>query len=129
MKTNSISKIIAFMVVLLFTAAAYAGVPRPPSDLKLQVKDNGILLTWKASPDDPENVTAYEVVRSTLASGPFKQVGKVKKGATEFFDRTAKPENIYFYKVRSIMGESFSNFTRPVTGEITGSGLKNQKSK
>lgn len=121
MKTYSRLITVAFLLAFLFAAAAHAAAPRPPSDLKLQVKGKGIVLTWKVSPDDPGNVTGYEVVRATLASGPFKQVGSVKKGTTEFFDRTAKPENIYFYKVRAVAGTTSSDFTGPVTGEIPGS--------
>ncbi|MEN6463691.1 MAG: fibronectin type III domain-containing protein [Syntrophaceae bacterium] len=120
MKTITKLAIISFLGACLFAAAAHAAAPRPPSDLKLQVKGQGILLTWKASPDDPGQVTGYEVTRATIASGPFRPVGFVSKGMTIFYDMTAKPENIYFYKIRSVAGDQFSDYTRPVTGEIPG---------
>jgi len=82
--------------------------------------DGGFILKWKASADDPGTVTGYEIVRASIASGPFKKIGKTKRGVLQYHDKTAKPEIIYFYKVRAIAGKKFSDYSQPAAAERPG---------
>ncbi len=110
-------------LILLFGAAAHAAstAPSAPEGLSVTIAgDRGFSLKWKASADDPGAVTGYEIVRSNVASGPFKKIGKVKKGVFQYQDRTAKPEIIYFYKVRAAAGKSYSDYSQPAAAERPG---------
>lgn len=89
-----------------------------PSDLKLVIVPSGFKLTWKPSSQDPGRVTGYEIVRSAnVASGPFVVVTVVGKGVFQYIDKTASPENIYYYKVRARAGSEYSLYSNTVTGE------------
>jgi hypothetical protein len=119
-------KIVLFTIFLAFSLsliAQAADMPGAPSELKLRIEGKGFLLTWNSSPSDPGIVTGYEVARATVASGPFKTVGKVKKGILKYRDRKAMPENIYYYKVRAFSDKpdkTYSPYSNIVTGELTG---------
>ena len=91
-----------------------------PTALRLRIVQNGFQLNWAPSPHDPGAVTGYEIVRADVFSGPYETVGKVDKGIFSFVDRTAKPEIIYFYKVRALAGDMYSPFSREAAGEIPG---------
>jgi hypothetical protein len=119
---NYLFRIVMITVIAfsLTASAALAASPGAPSGLVLKIEGKGVLLSWKASPDDPGKVTGYEIVRADVASGPFKKVGKVKKGIFQYNDKTAKPEIIYFYKVRAVAGKSFSDYSQPAAVERPG---------
>ena len=91
-----------------------------PTALRLKIIQNGFQLDWTPSPQDPGVVTGYEIVRATFFSGPYETVGIVEKGILTFVDKTAKPEAIYFYKVRAIAGDRYSPFSREAAGEMPG---------
>ena len=91
-----------------------------PSEMRLKIVQDGFLLTWTLSPQDPGVVAGYEIVRANVFSGPYETVGKVDKGISSFVDRTAKPEAIYFYKVRALPISLRSPFSREAAGEIPG---------
>jgi len=101
------------------TEPAGATVPAPTA-LHLKIAGNGFQLTWTLSPQDPDQVTGYEIVRADVFSGPYETVGKVEQGVSSFVDRTAKAEVIYFYKVRALAGNRQSPFSKEAAGEITG---------
>ena len=52
-----------------------------------------------------------------LASGPFTKIGAVGKGVSEYVDKTAAKEIIYYYKVRAAAGDVYSLYSNTVTGE------------
>ena len=91
-----------------------------PNGLTLRIVPEGFLLNWSPSPQDPGVVTGYEIVRTTVFSGPYETVGTVSKGVFSFVDKTAKPEAIYFYKVRALAGSLYSPFSREAAGEMPG---------
>jgi hypothetical protein len=91
--------------------------PGAPAALKLVIVPDGFKLSWKLSPEDPGTVTGYEIVRAELASGPFTKVGAVGKGVSEYVDKTAAKEIIYYYKVRAAAGDVYSPYSNTVTGE------------
>jgi hypothetical protein len=103
------------------TAAAQAGsAAQAPSALHLKIVGNGFELNWTLSPQDPGTVTGYEIVRSDRFSGPYETVATVGKGIAQYHDTSASKETIYFYKVRAIVGNEFSPFSNPATGERSG---------
>ena len=123
MKHHAGKVITILSFILLFAAAAHAAAAAPaaPEGLTVTIAgEKGFLLKWKASAADPGTVTGYEIVRANVASGPFKKVGKVKKGVFEYHDKAAKPEIIYFYKVRAVAGKSYSDYSQPAAGERPG---------
>lgn len=91
-----------------------------PSALRLNIVRNGFQLNWTLSPQDPGVVTGYEIARADVFSGPYETVGVVEKGILTFVDRTARPETIYFYKVRALAGDRYSPFSGEAAGEIPG---------
>jgi hypothetical protein len=100
---------IVCLSLLLCAMSRVPIVPRAPSDVTLMIHgDEGFQLTWKASPDDPGRVTGYQIVRATLAGGPFETIASVNKGVLTYHDATAKREIIYFYKLRAITGKDAS---------------------
>jgi hypothetical protein len=123
-KTYHLFSILAVlcMLSLLTAMAGVPAAPRAPSDLTLRIHgDEGFLLTWKPSPDDPGGVTGYEIARAELAGGPFETVVSVSYGVLTYHDTTAKREIIYFYKVRATAGKVASPYSNTVTGERAGS--------
>ena len=111
---------IAVIALSLTAAVAFAAAPGAPSSLALKIEGKGFLLSWKASQDDPGSVTGYEIERAIVASGPFKTIAHVKKGVLKYHDLKAKPENIYYYKVRARAGKEYSPYSNTVTGELPG---------
>jgi hypothetical protein len=93
---------------------------QPPTGLRVRIVPEGFLLSWSPSPQDPGVVTGYEIVRASVFSGPYETVGTVNKGVSTFVDKTAKPEIIYFYKVRAIAGSEYSPFSGEASGEMPG---------
>lgn len=91
-----------------------------PTALRLSIDRDCFLLDWRLSPQDPGPVTGYEIVRADVFSGPYETVGRVNKGISGFVDRSAKPEIIYFYKVRAQAGDLHSPFSKEATGELPG---------
>ncbi len=91
-----------------------------PIGLTLRIVPVGFLLSWSPSPQDQGVVAGYEIVRATYFSGPYETVGTVGKGVFNFVDRTAKPEAIYFYKVRAAGDGQYSPFSGEVSGEMPG---------
>jgi len=91
-----------------------------PSGLTLRIVPEGFLLSWTPPPEEPAVVTGYEIVRATYFSGPYEMVGTVGRGVSSFVDRTAKPEAIYFYKVRAVAGNQHSPYSREASGERPG---------
>jgi len=91
-----------------------------PTQLRLVIVPNGFKLSWNPSPQDPGIVTEYEIVRATLASGPFETIAKVSKGVLTYHDSTAQPEIIYFYKVRAVAGKEYSPYSNVAVAERPG---------
>lgn len=124
-KTGMIAAITCLLVCLGAVAwgggdaSSKAGKPlEPPTALKLVIVKNTFQLTWTPSPQDPGIVTGYEIFRSAnVASGPFVKIGAVEKGVAQYTDKTAAPENIYYFKIRALAGSAKSPYSNTVTGE------------
>lgn len=91
--------------------------PEAPTGLVLEVAVKGVTLRWIPSPQDREQVTAYEIGRAASAGGPYEVIRTVGKGSDHFLDTSAPPETILYYKVRAQSRAGASAWTPPVTGE------------
>ncbi len=96
-------------------APAIAPTPAPPTDLTAKDTPNdqgqSIDLAWKPSPDEANpaiTMMGYEIDRATSPDGPFKKVGQVPAGSTNFTDSNSDetPDSLkirdgtgYFYRV------------------------------
>jgi len=121
MKKIIIGALIAFLAVSLGGMATATGQKQAaiaaPTSLKLVIVPDGFKLSWKPAAEAAADLTGYEILRAELASGPFTAVAKVDKGVTEYVDKTASPEIIYYYKVKAISGTGESPDSNTVTGE------------
>jgi len=112
-------------LAMALSPAQSAGEERPallaaPTALKLVIVPSGFRLSWQPAPQETGRVTGYEIVRATIFSGPYEAVARVGKGVLSYTDTTAKPEHIYFYKVRALAGAEYSPFSGAATGEMPG---------
>jgi hypothetical protein len=83
--------------------------PAPPSNVVAEDNpdDKGgiINIRWDRSADDgagANNVTGYEILKSTEREGIYEHIGGTASGATFFSDSNVKNKVSYFYKVRAI---------------------------
>jgi hypothetical protein len=77
--------------------------PAPPTDVV--AKDNPNDITWERSADDgvgANDVTGYEILKSTEKDGVYEHIGGAAPGATFFSDSNVRNKVNYFYKVRAI---------------------------
>jgi hypothetical protein len=91
--------------------------PAPPTNVTAEDNpdDKGgiINISWEKSADDgagADNVTGYEILRSTERDGEYEHIGGAAPGATFFSDSDVQNKIEYFYKVRvlSLTGSSVS---------------------
>jgi hypothetical protein len=108
----------------LALAQAVPQIPGAPVALRASVSDKGTLLTWGLPTESPVLTIGYEIARASLASGPFKTLGSVSAEDRSFCDTGAKPEVIYFYKIRAIGKEGSSSYSKPASAEISGRRAK-----
>jgi hypothetical protein len=83
--------------------------PAPPTNVVAQDNPNdkgGIInIRWEKSADDgggANNVTGYEILKSTERDGVYEHIGGAAPGATYFSDSNVKNKVNYFYKVRAL---------------------------
>jgi len=83
--------------------------PTPPTNIRAEDNPNdkgGIInISWDRSADDgagANNVTAYEILRSTERDGVYEHIGGTAPGATFFSDSDVKNKVKYFFKVRAL---------------------------
>ncbi|HVP36569.1 MAG TPA: fibronectin type III domain-containing protein [Terriglobales bacterium] len=92
--------------------------PSPPTDVIAKDTPNdaggSITISWKKSPDDAgavreENkVKGYEILRSTQSQGEYQSLGQTTAGSKTYFDTHAQNGVFYYYKVRALGIQSFS---------------------
>lgn len=83
----------------IFGASASAGkAPRIPKYFSAYASDrDNIYLHWQWG-SEGDGVLIY---RSTKEKGAYKQIAKVKKGASEYKDSNVTPGKTYYYKARA----------------------------
>jgi hypothetical protein len=91
------------------TPVAAEAPPAPPTNVTAKDNPNdkgGIInITWDKSADDgagANNVTGYEILKSTERDGGYEHIGGAAPGATYFSDSNVKNKVNYFYKVRAL---------------------------
>ncbi len=73
---------------------------------------NKIKLSWS---DRSSNETGFQVYRSTAFSGPFTLMTTTSANVTTFTDGNVLPNTRYYYRVRSVSSNQFSNFSNVVS--------------
>ncbi|MFC1682721.1 DUF6754 domain-containing protein [Candidatus Zixiibacteriota bacterium] len=71
-----------------------------------------ITVSWKLSADDgagKNNITGYDVLRSTAIDGDYALVSSVGTGTAFYVDTSAEDHVEYYYKVRARAGEAFAD--------------------
>ncbi len=83
--------------------------PAPPTNVIAKDipndKGGAITISWEKSADDGSgvnNVTGYEILRSTNREEGYEHIGGAAPGATYFSDSNTKNRVKYFYKVRAL---------------------------
>ncbi|SNB46711.1 fibronectin type III domain-containing protein [Geobacter sp. DSM 9736] len=110
----------ATITATLAGVPAIAAPPAPPGEVRVRELYGGVVVSWLKSPDDPLNVSGYEVVRSVFTNGPYQPVCVTLKGAVSCCDRKIKPDQTYYYRVRAlgIGGDAASEMTRHASIEV-----------
>lgn len=68
----------------------------------------GVKVSWN---DVAFNETGYEVFRAATAEGTYAAVGTTGSNTGSFIDNTVSGGNTYFYKVRAVNDDGFSDFS------------------
>jgi hypothetical protein len=83
--------------------------PAPPTNVTAKDipndKGGAMTISWEKSVDDgggANNVTGYEILRSTNKDEGYEHIGGAAPGATYFSDSDTKNKVRYFYKIRAI---------------------------
>ena len=116
-RTIASGALLAAAMGFTFASAANAA-PEPPSGLKSRILYGSVEISWLKSPDDPLSVSGYEVVRSVFINGPYLPICETIQGAISCVDRSIQPEQLYYYKVRSLGGGEGSPFSTEVTARL-----------
>lgn len=76
--------------------------PPPPDGLQAVANADGARLDWQ-SPGRLAGLRSYNVYRGTNAdTHQMKSIGRTKWAETYFVDSDVKPDNVYYYAVRSV---------------------------
>jgi hypothetical protein len=83
--------------------------PAPPTNVVAKDTPNdaggSITITWTKSSDDGagrNNVTGYEILRSTAVDGEYEFIGNTTAGAQQFMDTDTKDKVEYFYTIKAV---------------------------
>jgi len=71
-----------------------------------------ITIAWTRSPDDgagKNNVTGYDLMRSSALDGQYQSVSSVTSGVSEYVDTSTKDKVKYYYKIRALAGDFFTD--------------------
>jgi len=124
-KSTVLFLIFLFVLLFLFTSSsiiaeetsevegeAPVAVEAPPaSPTNVSAKDipndkgGAVTISWEKSADDgagANNVTGYEILRSTTRDQGFEHIGGTAPGATMFSDSDTRNKVRYFYTIRAL---------------------------
>ncbi len=94
-----------------------ADIPDAPINLTVSPSPTAINLTWKPPLQDPGCVTGYEIARSTVAGGSYSAIGNVANGVFSYNDTSAEAGTTYYYRVRAVGGDGYSEYSNAVSGQ------------
>ncbi len=97
-------------------ANAPANAPDAPTNLKATPSTTGLVLSWKASLQDPGCVTSYEIGRSETSGSGYSAIGTVAKGIFKYEDTTVEAGKTYYYKIRAMFGSAYSEYSNEASG-------------
>ncbi|MCX7794234.1 MAG: fibronectin type III domain-containing protein [Thermodesulfovibrionales bacterium] len=93
-----------------------ADVPDAPEALKVTATERGLMLSWKASPQDPGCVTGYEIERSATSSTGYTKIADRGKGVLRYEDTTVEKGQVYYYRVRAMYKTAPSGYSNEANG-------------
>lgn len=65
---------------------------------------DGAVVSW--TPPTPTRATAYDVLRATSSGGPYAVIGTATgSSASSYADTGLAFDSVYYYRVRSVVGE------------------------
>lgn len=110
----------ALALAATLAAGPALAAPEPPQQVRVQVLNGALQISWQKSISDPVYVSGYEVVRGVFPTGPYQPVCVTMKGALCCTDRNAQPDKQYFYRVRAmgIGDDAPSELTFQVPGQL-----------
>ncbi|NMM47244.1 fibronectin type III domain-containing protein [Marinigracilibium pacificum] len=92
---------------MVVTRGQGANVPTSPENLRGVVSsETEANLFWD---DLSDNETVFEVYRSTSSSGPWSLIARVDANIEYYEDITLNPGTTYYYRVRAINNQGYSN--------------------
>lgn len=119
MKENSLLKKCLFSFLLLFLLSLClpqtsfaAGRPGKVQGLKCGVTTaSSINISWKHQ----NNVSGYQVFRSTSYDGPFKKIKSISAGNHAFCNMNLQSGREYYYRVRAYRGNATGKLSKILT--------------
>ena len=117
-RTTVVAGLALFATVLSLGLAALAqddDQATAPRNLRVEVSEDGIVLSWEAPTSDADTITGYEIQVQYVRSGVgIVQVlaGNTDAGTTTWTDLTATETDTYFvYRVRALRAEAPSEWS------------------
>ena len=102
-------------VFLMTQIPENSAAPAPPTDVMARDRPNDaggrMIVHWAKSVDDGQganSVQEYLILRSTAVDGEFEEIGRARKGSTEFVDINTRDGVDYYYSVKASTGVLFS---------------------
>ncbi len=93
-------------------------LPVTPSDLNLtSATKNSLNISWT---DNSDNETGFIVYRSLSESGNFEAIVTVNENTTSFIDENVDISTYYYYKVRALSTEAYSDYSNLLTAKTRG---------
>lgn len=113
-------KIIKYEWVDDATAPTYT--PLPPTGIKSTVLDQKIRISWDNAEQDPGCVTGYEIWRSEELNGTYVKLAVItpdlKANFYEYDDSAVVAGKKYYYKIRTVVDNSYSSYSAIADGLI-----------
>lgn len=119
MKTNLFFKKLIFSFLLLFFVSLFVpqtsfatGRPGKVQGLKCGITTtSSINISWKPQ----NNVSGYQVFRSTSYDGPYRNIKNISAGNHAFCNINLQGGREYYYRVRAYRGSSTGKFSKILT--------------
>ena len=86
----------------------------PPTDLKAEVKDGKVVLSWTAAKKGKNDIAGYAIFRSTKKGAePNVPLDIVDANTTTYTDTSVQPGNTYYYVVKAFDDQNPPDYSAP----------------
>lgn len=100
-----------------------AEAPRQPQPAVLDVPEyfevnrasRSIDVEWSPPTQDQTCIIGHEVFRSDAPGGPYAMIAKLEKSNGLYRDEATVAGKVYYYKIRAVCGEKYSEFTKELS--------------